>query len=76
MESGEYFFHEFAIGNRRAFRSPVVRIRHAQVIEADQVHHGRMQVVNVDRPISSVVPSTWPFLTPPPAIHILKPQGL
>jgi len=28
------------------------------------------------RPISSVVPTTAPRFTPPPAIHIVKPQGL
>ncbi len=49
------------------------------VVEAQQVQHRGVQVVDVHRfstarkPNSSVAPWTWPPRTPPPAIHTVKP---
>ena len=59
-----------------------VAVRQPLVVEAQQVQHGRVQIVDVHAVLDGVVAVVvggavvMPPFTPPPAIHIVKPYGL
>ena len=69
----------------RHIRQPVipsaVAIRQLLMIDPHEMQNGGVQVVDVDfvvrayQPKSSVAPWTMPPLTPPPASHMVKPNG-
>ena len=78
----ECFANHFAAHDGGALGASVVQIRHLDVVQAQAPEivacrswtwTGRSMA---RRPISSVRPMTWPFLMPPPAIHMVKPHGL
>jgi hypothetical protein len=80
---GEKFRDDLAVVDGGAFVAPVVEVGEFFAVQAERVEDGRVDVEDVGfvfdgtaGPMSSVRPTTVPGLMPPPANHMVKPQGL
>ena len=73
--------YHFAGYNGRALGAAVVQVGDVDVIQSEHVQDGGVDVVDVERPLDGAQADLvgraddWPPLTPPPAIHIVKPHG-
>ena len=77
----EQLLDHFAADLGQPLFAPLVQVAQRVLIQPELVQDRGVDVAEVDagfdvarRPMSSVAPTIWPPLMPPPAIHIVKPR--